>query len=71
MAGVEAVRQSLIWGSLTGTPKRAGMSHGGTPAQKGHKSRSDRRIAPRFLQELPESDSLIVAMESLRTQPDL
>ena len=71
MAGVEAVRQSLILGSLTGTPKRAGRSRGGTPAQKGHNPRSDCRIAPRFLQELPESDSLIVAMESLRRPPVL
>ena len=71
MAGVEAVRQSPVLGSMTGTPKRAGPSRAGTPAQKGHNSRSNRRIAPRFLQELPKSDSLIVAMESLRRPPDL
>ena len=68
MAGVEAVRQSLILGSLIGTPKRAGLSRGGTPAQKGHNPGSDRLIAPRFLQELPEFDSLPIAMELRRCQ---
>ena len=71
MGRVEAVRQSPVLGSMTGTPKQAGPNRGGTPAQKGHNSRSNRRIAPRFLQELPKSDSLIVAMESLRRPPDL
>ena len=40
-------------------------------AQKGHNLRSDRGIAPRFLQRLPEAVFFIAAMESLRRPPDL
>jgi hypothetical protein len=71
MAGVAAVPAPPARGCATGTPERAGSRRARTPAQKGHNQRSDRRIAPRFLQELLESDSLVVAMESLRRPPDL
>ena len=52
-------------------PQRAGRSRARPAAQKGHNLRSDRWIAPRFFQRLPEAVFLIVAMESLRRPPDL
>ncbi|KAJ6865706.1 hypothetical protein NC652_037274 [Populus alba x Populus x berolinensis] len=52
-------------------PQRSGSCRARTAAQKCHKLRSGRRIAPRFLQQLPEAVFLIVAMESLRRPPDL
>ena len=69
IAGVAAVRAPPAWGSTTGTPGQAGSRPARTPAQKSHNSRPDHRIAPRFLLELPESISLIVAMESLHAPP--
>jgi len=71
MAGVTAVPAPPAQGSATGTLEQAGSRRVRTPAPKGHNPRSDRLIAPGFLQELPESDSLIVAMEALRISPDL
>jgi len=71
MVGVAAVPAPPARGCATGTPERAGSRWARTPAQKGHNQRSDRWIAPRFLQELLEFDSLVVAMESLRRPPDL
>ena len=62
---------SVSSGSATGTPGQAGSRPTRTPAQKSHNPRSDRRIAPRCFLELPESVSLIGAMESLQKPPDL
>jgi hypothetical protein len=75
MAGVAAVRAPPAQGSATGTPGQAVSRRARTPAQKGNNPRSDRRIARRIAPIVftgaSESDSLIVAMESLCRSPDL
>jgi hypothetical protein len=71
MAGIAVVRAPPARGSVTRTLEWAGSCPARTPVQNSHNPRSDHRIAPRFLQELPVFVSLIVAMESLCRPSDL